>query len=460
MSASFNILVIDDDPAMRDSCRQVLSRQGCRVQLAESGEQGLAYLQDRPYDVVLLDLKMPGIDGLDALDRIKLIDPYVAVVIITGFATVDKAVKSMKSGAYDFIPKPFTPSMLRKIVGRALEERPARPESDEEVHAARNGSGAGSLIGDTSTMRRLRQMIRRIGNSGSTVLITGESGTGKELVARALHYHSPRAAKPFVVVDCGCLIETLAEAELFGHAKGAFTGAAFDRPGRFEMANGGTIFLDEVCNISPAVQHKLLRVLQEPEITPLGSGRVIRVDVRAIAATNAELSSQVKCGRFREDLYYRLNVIPIHLPPLRERRDDIPLLAEHFFHLFNKKRRNACLKGISESAMRLLESYDWPGNVRELENVIERAVVLSENEVLGESDLVGHGALSPSGPPGGPEGGGLLLSHAEKEHIRQVLVRYDYNILRSARALGIDRKTLRHKARKYGLIEGPPAMAE
>jgi DNA-binding NtrC family response regulator len=459
MSSSFNILVIDDDSAMRDSCRQVLSRQGCRVQLAESGEQGLACLQGQPYDVVLLDLKMPGIDGLEALDRIKLIDPDVAVVIITGFATVDKAVRSMKNGAYDFIPKPFTPIMLREIVGRALKERQVRTDTPDETDSAGDGLGAGSLIGNTPTMRRLRQMIRRIGSAGSTVMVTGESGTGKELVARALHHHSPRARGPFVVIDCGCLIESLAEAELFGHAKGAFTGAAFDRPGRFEMANGGTIFLDEICNISPTVQHKLLRVLQEPEITPLGSTRVIRVDVRTIAATNAELSSQVKCGSFREDLYYRLNVIPIHLPPLRERRDDIPLLAEHFFHLFNKKRRNACLKGISDGGMRLLESYQWPGNVRELENVIERAVVLSENEVLGESDLIGHGALSPSDAPG-VLAGGLLLSQAEKEHIRHVLMRYDYNILRSAQALGIDRKTLRHKARKYGLIKGPPAMAE
>jgi len=457
MSPSFNVLVIDDDPTMRDSCRQVLSRQGCRVKLAENAEQGLAYLQGEPYDVVLLDLRMPGMSGLDALDRIKLIDPDVVVVVITGFASVDGAVRSMKGGAFDFIPKPFTPSMLRTIVTRALEHRrPAAPEADNA--AGGDGRGAESLIGITPAMQRLRRMIRRIGKSGSTVLITGESGTGKELVARALHFHSPRARAPFVVVDCGCLVENLAEAELFGHVMGAFTGANYARPGRFELADGGTIFLDEICNISPVVQHKLLRVLQEPEITRLGSTKSIRVDVRTIAATNSDLCAGVGRGNFREDLYYRLNVIPICLPPLRDRREDIPLLAEHFFHVFNKKRRNGELKGISSAAVRMLGQHTWPGNVRELENVIERAVVLAESEVLTEDDLTGKGVLPPFGAPE-TAGQGMLLSQAEKKHIRRVLEEHSFNILRSARALGIDRKTLRHKARKYGLLAGPAPQA-
>ena len=459
MNSPFNILVIDDDATMRDCCRQVLARDGCRVELAENGEQGLVCLQAEPYDVVLLDLKMPGMGGLDVLDRLKLIDPDAAVIIITAFATVESAVRSMKGGAFDFIPKPFTPGMLRTVVSKALERRRLAPRSAHD-EAANSGGVFNSnvLIGETPVMKRLRSMIRRVGASGSTVLITGESGTGKELVARALHHHSPRVQGPFVVVDCGCLVENLAEAELFGHVKGAFTGADFERPGRFQQANGGSIFLDEISNISPAAQHKLLRVLQEFEINPVGSSEVLHVDVRVIAATNADLGARVKEGSFREDLYYRLNVIPIRIPALRERREDIPPLAEHFFRVFNEKRRSGRLKGIASGAVRLLGEYDWPGNVRELENLIERAVVLSENEVLTETDLSNLEAFASSDAESARPS--VLLSQAEREHIRNVLIRHNYNIVRSAQALGIDRKTLRHKARKYGLLDTRPPAEE
>jgi len=448
MRAPYNLLMIDDDPAMRDCCQQTLSTPGCRVQLAESGEEGLAFIQRESYDVVLLDLKMPGMHGHDVLDRIRLIDPTVAVIIITGYATVEGAVKSMRNGAFDFIPKPFTPALLRSVVARALEQQTARTDTADSETAADN-SAASSLIGNTHSMRRLRKMIKRIGASGSTVLITGESGTGKELVARALHHHSPRTVEAFVVVDCGCLVDNLAETELFGHVKGAFTGADAGREGRFCQAHGGTIFLDEIGNTSEFVQHKLLRVLQSSEFTPVGSSQQMSVDVRVIAATNIDLSEQAKNGKFRKDLYYRLNVIPICLPPLRERKDDIPLLAEYFFDEFNAKLRNRRLKGITTGAMRILINHDWPGNVRELENVIERATVLCESDSIGEDDLAGQLNESLADISTARK----TLSDAEREHIEEVLARNDYNIARSARILQIDRKTLRHKARKYGLIQ-------
>ncbi|HUW33639.1 MAG TPA: sigma-54 dependent transcriptional regulator [Planctomycetota bacterium] len=477
MSDLFNILVIDDDPTMRDCCLQVLSRQGCTVQVAENGQQGLAQLQMQQFDVVLLDLKMPGLGGLDVLERIRLIDPDVSVIMITGFATVQSAVRSMKGGAFDFIPKPFTPALLRTVVSRALEQRRSRPvDADPPAEAVRRageagpgdtappaeavrraGGGVERLIGETTLMKRLRMMIRRIGASGSTVLITGESGTGKELVARALHRHSPRSAAPFVVVDCGCLVDSLAEAELFGHVKGAFTGADCTRQGRFQQADGGSIFLDEISNVNIFTQHKLLRVLQEFEVGPIGSDEMVRVDVRVIAASNADLAERVKNGCFREDLYHRVNVIPIHLPALRDRRGDIPLLAEHFFRVFNASRREGRLKGISDAAFRVLEEYDWPGNVRELENLIERSAVLTDHETIGEADWAwDHKGSMPGHAEGIPQT--TLLCDAEREHIRHVLARYNQNILRSARALGIDRKTLRQKARKYGLLGGvePP----
>ncbi|HUS57138.1 MAG TPA: sigma-54 dependent transcriptional regulator [Planctomycetota bacterium] len=455
MREPFNLLMIDDDPAMRDCCSQALSRQGCRVRLAENGEEGLAYIQRDPYDVVLLDLKMPGIHGLDVLDRIRLIDPDVAVIVITGYATVEGAVRSMKNGAFDFIPKPFTPAMLRSVVARALQQHQAACVGHADTDTTPVTSGTAALIGETHAMRRLKKMVRRIAASGSTVLITGESGTGKELVARALHHHSSRANEAFVVVDCGCLVDSLAEAELFGHVKGAFTGADITRQGRFHQAHCGTIFLDEISNTSASVQHKLLRVLQEFEITPVGSSEQIDVNVRVIAATNTDLSEQVKRGSFRKDLYYRLNVIPICLPALRERKDDIPLLAEHFFDLFNSKLRNGLLQNMTSGAMRVLSEYDWPGNVREMENAIERATVLCEADRITEQDFAGQldGSLADHTPSGGKK---EPLFEAEKEHIREVLIRHNYNLARSAKALQIDRKTLRGKARKYGLIQNHP----
>jgi len=315
---------------MRDCCVQILSREGCRVESAEDGRSGLERVREELFDVVILDLRMPGLNGLELLDRIVQDSPETVVIVITGYATVESAVEAMKRGAYDFIPKPFTPKVLRAIVARALEKRRLAAETAYLRSEMERLRGVDSLIGESPAMRAIKQLVKRAGLTDSTVLVSGESGTGKELAARALHHHSPRRERPFVTVDSGSLVENLIESELFGHVKGAFTGATSDRRGRFELAHGGTLFLDEVANLSPPVQSKLLRALQEREITKVGSAQVIKVDVRIIAATNRDLLNEVSSGTFREDLFYRLSVIPINLPPLRERKDDIPFLADHF----------------------------------------------------------------------------------------------------------------------------------
>jgi transcriptional regulator with PAS, ATPase and Fis domain len=312
--------------------------------------------------------------------------------------------------------------------------------------------GVDSLIGESAAINAIKQLVRRAGITDSTVLVSGESGTGKELVARALHHHSPRRHRPFVTVDSGGLVETLIETELFGHVKGAFTGATSTRQGRFEVAHGGTLFLDEVANLSSSVQGKLLRALQEREITKVGSAQIVKVDVRIIAATNRDLSKQVASGEFREDLFYRLSVIPINLPPLRERKEDIPSLAKHFVLKYNGKRAVPCVRGISDEALSMLADYDWPGNVRELENVIERAVVLANREVLQPLDLVWH-EFSPAVSLGGASATSLRLGDVEKEHIKKALALFNGHKVKTAQALGIDRKTLRNKMRRYALDE-------
>jgi len=447
MRSEANILVIDDEETMRDSCQQALSQQENKVEVAEDGVRGLAMLEKELFDLVILDLKMPGLSGMEVLKKIKESDPEAVVIVITGYATVESAVEAMKRGAYDFIPKPFTPDSLRMIAKRALEKRRLSLENVLLRTELEDRFGPGVIIGQSKSMREVEKLVRQVAPTDTTVLISGETGTGKELVARAIHSQSNRKGKPFIVVDCGGLVESLFESELFGHVKGSFTGATETKHGRFEVANGGTVFLDEIGNISMNIQAKLLRVLQEREITRVGSSQVIKVDVRIITATNKDLLKCVKEQTFREDLFYRISVIPIVLPALRERREDIPLLANHFLRKYNRKREKN-VTAISEQAMEVLIEYDWPGNVRELENVIERAVVLTRSGVIEPTDLWYYG-LRAKTPSSSNAAEVKSLAEAEREHITRTVKMFNGHIGKTSEALGIDRKTLRSKLSKY-----------
>ncbi|MFC1547072.1 sigma-54-dependent transcriptional regulator [Candidatus Neomarinimicrobiota bacterium] len=449
MPVTPRILVIDDEEAMRDSSAQVLTKAGFQVETAENGELGLRKVNEQSFDIILLDLKMPGLHGEKVLRRIREIDPEMIVIIITGYASVESAVETLKQGAYDYVPKPFTPEDLRLVVRRALEKRALSLENIYLRDEVSRGLEEDHIIGQSPGMRGVEALIKKVGPTDTTVLITGESGTGKELVAQAICNHSARKDKPFITVDCGSLVETLFESELFGHVKGSFTGATTTKHGRFELANGGTIFFDEIVNISTNIQAKLLRALQEGEVTKVGSSQVIKIDVRIIAATNQDLRQSVKTGSFREDLFYRLNVVPIQLPPLRARQEDIPLLANHFLEKYSRKRKKTVTE-ISDSAMKALLRYSWPGNVRELENAIERAVVLTDNSIIGPGDLLYYGfslaedEKAEFQPP-------IRLEEMERNLIQETLELYNGNRSKTAQALGIDRKTLWAKLKKYSI---------
>jgi len=449
MFGQVRILVIDDEESMRDSCRQALSRGASRVEVTGDGRTGLDILEKEAFDLVILDLKMPGLSGMDVLNIIKDQYPEIVVVVITGYATVESAVEAMKCGAYDFLPKPFTPDSLRTIVGRALERKELALENILLRSELKASFGSEVIIGQSEPMKEIEQIVRKVSPTDTTVLISGESGTGKELIARAIHYHSNRKDKPFVVVDCGSLVENLFESELFGHVKGSFTGAEATKYGRLELANGGTVFFDEIGNISLSIQTKLLRVLQEREITKVGSSQVIKVDVRVIAATNRDLQRATQEETFRDDLFYRLSVVPITLPPLRERRDDIPPLANYFLKKYNQKRKKN-IRAISKQAMKALVEYNWPGNVRELENAIERAVVLTENDTIEPSDLLYYG-LNAAMPAQSDADRPQRLVDVEKEHIARTFKMCNGHKGKTAEWLGIDRKTLRSKLRRYAL---------
>ncbi len=442
---SAQILVIDDDKVMRDACYQILSRQGYRVEMAPNARQGLALLEKISFDAVLLDLVMPDIDGLETLKRIRGIDPESEVIIITGYGTIQSAVESIKAGAFHFLSKPFTPDDLRHLVDRALEKRRVNLENLYLRQELKKDERS-VLVYQGEPMERIMDMVTRVAPTDSTVLLTGESGTGKGLVARKLHQLSQRSRRPFITVDCGTLVETLFESELFGHVKGSFTGADANKIGKFELAQHGTLFFDEISNIGLEVQAKLLRAVEERKISKVGSHRVITVDVRIIAATNKDLTKAIKDGSFREDLFYRLNVVLIQMPPLRERKNDIPLLAQHFLEKYNARLRKN-LQGIAPEAMELLVRHDWPGNVRELENTVERLVVLSSGPLLEPKDLAFAGTISSPAA----EGSSLSLRDLERDHIIQTLQRFDGHKSETARALGIDRKTLREKLRRYNI---------
>ncbi|MGO8761870.1 MAG: sigma-54-dependent transcriptional regulator [Desulfobaccales bacterium] len=445
--APAHILVIDDDKAMRDACFQILSRQGYRVELAASAKQGLTLLERLSFDTILLDLVMPDMDGLEALKKIRTLDPDVEVIIITGYGTIQSAVESIKAGAFHFLSKPFVPDDLRNLVSRALGKRRLDLENLYLRQELKTKDERNVLVYESESMIRIMDMIARVAPTDSTVLITGESGTGKGLVASKIHQLSQRSRRPFITVDCGTLVETLFESELFGHVKGSFTGADANKIGKFELAQNGTLFFDEISNIGLEVQAKLLRAVEERKISKVGSHRVITVDVRIIAATNKDLTKAIKDGTFREDLFYRLNVVLIQMPPLRERKSDIPLLVQHFLEKYNGRLRKD-IHGISPDALELMVRHDWPGNVRELENTMERLLVLSPGPYLEPADLVFAGTILT---PAAEAAVGSSLKDRERDHIIQTLQRYDGHKSETARALGIDRKTLREKLKRYNI---------
>ncbi len=443
-----NILVIDDDEAILDSCSQVFKKDGNTVKTAKDGTEGLKLFKKEFFHVVLLDLKLPGPDGMVVLSRIKEENPETPVIIITGYASIESAVEAVKRGASDYLPKPFTPGQLRVAVKKAMDNRKILLENIYLREELEKKSEFDMVVGKSKAMERVLDVVKRISSSDSTVLITGESGTGKELLGREIHNHGPRRKAPFVIVDCGALVETLFESELFGHVKGSFTGAYETKHGRFEVANGGTIFLDEISGIGLNIQAKLLRAIQEREVTRVGSTKPLRIDVRILAATNENLEGLVRKGKFREDLFYRLSVVPIHLPALRERKEDIPYLIEHFLQKYNKKARKNII-GISDGVKKALMDYDWPGNIRELENTIERAVVLSKGSKIELEDLMYHGISTATSLFHPVKGKYHTLDDIEKEYIRTVLLAQQGNKSKTAKILGIDRKTLWAKAKKY-----------
>ena len=447
MTKKPRILVVDDEAAMRESLKDWLMEDGYEVGLAAGGEEAIAMAQKKTFEVVLLDLKMPGIDGLETLKRFKEMDLEADIIMMTAYATVDTAVQAMKEGAFDYLVKPFDPDevemQIKKIVAHkelVLENILLRKKLEETYQFD-------EIIGKSDVMQEVFDLITRVAPTDSTVLVTGESGTGKELIARAIHGNSNRCYMPFIAVSCGALPDSLLESELFGYEKGAFTGAEHTKKGRFEMAHKGTLFLDEIGDISLKTQVDLLRVLQQKEVQRLGGEDVVEVDVRIIAATNSDLSRAIREDRFREDLYYRLNVIAVKVPPLRERKEDIPLLADAFLRKYclemNKEERR-----IGRSALKLLMDYDWPGNVRELENIIERALV------IGQADEISPDDLPFSSKELGPEAFPKSLKMMEKIHIQRILEATGWNITRAARDLGIDRQTLYNKIEKYEIRRG------
>ncbi len=450
MKSKTAILVVDDEEIVRDSLASWLEEDGYRVETAPDGPTALAKLAEQGYAILLVDLKMPGMDGLQVLEQARTTQPDAQVIIMTAYATVDTAVQAMKQGAYDYLVKPFEPEELSLMVGKLTNAQALRRENVLLRKALKRQFEFKEMVSKSPRMEAVFELARTAAKSNSTVLILGDSGTGKEVLARAIHAESPRREGPFVGVSCAALTESLLESELFGHEKGAFTGAVGSARGKFEIAGGGTLFLDEIGDISPKLQLDLLRVLDAHEFRRVGSSQLIRTDVRIIAATNRDLKKLVESGVFREDLYYRLNVIPVTIPPLRERREDIPLLVEHFLTQFRVEMHKP-LEGVSTEALEILMAHDWPGNVRELRNVLERGAVLAHGPILTPLEL----ELATPAPPGGtpttetPDS----LREVERRHIEATLKQYHWNITRSAKALGIDRVTLYNKIKRYQIRE-------
>lgn len=460
------ILVVDDEPVVCRSCARALAPEGYFVETADNGREGIEKAASGDFDVVVVDLKMAQVDGMQVLQNIKAAQPEVEVIVITGHSTVSTAVKAMKLGAIDYLPKPFTPDELCVVVAKAMEKKKLVAENQYLKEELEERFSFDSLIGQNKGMREVYKLVKKVAPTNTTVLISGESGTGKELLAKAIHHNSTRNHRQFLPADCSALAPTLLESELFGHVKGSFTGATTDKPGLFELADGGTLFLDEVGNLSLEIQGKLLRVLEEGEFKRVGGTEQKRVDVRLIAATNRDLDELTRQGAFREDLFYRINVFPISLPPLRERRDDIPLLAWHFLKSY-RQEIGKDIQGFSQEVMDRLVSAPWPGNVRELKNMIERLAITAEGTIIGEEHL----PLSFSRATDGavliqtPETWHDLkeikkrlrvaaVDPIEKSFLLQALERNDWNITNAAREAGLLNPNFHALMRKHG-IKGP-----
>ncbi len=453
---SGRILVIDDEDSIREYLSMMLEREGYEVLASADGKRALKLQKQESFDVVITDIQLPGMSGIEVLSSFRKTDPTIPVIIVTGHASQESAIEALNLGAYYYLLKPVSNEELKQVVRNALETRRLRDENVELERALRVTEDR-EMIGSSPEIGSVFDMIDRVAKTSSTVLLYGESGTGKELVARAIHARSARADKRFVSINCGAMPETLLESELFGHVKGSFTGAVRDKRGLFVVAEGGTFFLDEVSETSQAIQVKLLRVLQEREVVPVGGTKPTKVDVRVIAATNADLEKLMAEGKFRKDLYYRLNVIPIVIPPLRERRSDIPLLVNHFL-----EKLSGGAKSVTEDAMEILVNYEWPGNVRELENIIERAVILADGSEITAEDL--NVSIFPermrrkakAAPASGGLGvSGLTLEEVERRYLLQTLEETGWRKKAAAEILGINPSTLYRKLQRYGMEQGP-----
>ncbi|MBW2730870.1 MAG: sigma-54-dependent Fis family transcriptional regulator [Deltaproteobacteria bacterium] len=463
------ILVVDDERGVRTLSSDILRRAGHEVVVAASASEALVRFAESEFDVVLSDIKMPEMDGLELCKRMREEQPEQVVILVTGYPSLETAIEGMKQGARDYITKPFTPDEMRIVVGRALKERALQDENEVFRRELRAKSGVDAILGGSAKMRALSAMIRKVARTNTTILISGESGTGKELVARAIHVHSDRAARPFVPINCGAMVGTLLESELFGHAKGSFTGAHVAKAGLVTAAARGTLFLDEVGELALDMQPKLLRLLQEGEVKAVGAVETKKVDVRVVAATNRDLRQEVQQKTFREDLFYRLNVISIEIPPLRDRPEDIPLLAERFVREAALKVRQP-VEGITEAGLGYLQQRPWPGNVRELQNVIERAVILSSGGVIDSADLSDEISVAPhaEGIPAPASRcaespypfEGRSLEDLERHHIEVVLRACGGQKSKAAEILGINRTTLWKKLRRYDGVEGEDEPGE
>jgi DNA-binding NtrC family response regulator len=456
------ILVVDDEAVIREALHRILESDGHKASCVSSGHAALEKIQEESFNLVITDLKMPGMNGIEVLKSIKILQPKVPIIIITGYATVETAVDAIKQGAFDYLSKPFTPKQVKELVAKALDH--SRISEAEEWVQNSNDKGFDRFIGNSTAMQKVFGRISQVAPTDSTVLITGESGTGKELVARSIHDHSQRKDKPFVAVDCTALAESLLESELFGHEKGSFTGAMRTKVGLFKIADGGTLFLDEISNISLTTQAKLLRVIQEREVTPIGGTKPVPIDIRLISASNKNLRELADKGEFREDLYFRLNTIPIELPPLSERKGDLPLLVGFFLRKFASEIGKE-VKGVSPAAMAMLEQLDFPGNVRELEHILERAVVLCDADIIMPADLgviddelsenISRGQYVPQTAEELKEIKRRLREEAvlpaERSFILEALKRNDWNITRSAEDVGMQRPNFQAMMKKLGI---------